>query len=217
MLKEKVIENISDTGIIAVIRADTIDQALKISEACQKGGVKVLEITFTIPNAHRVIEELSYRYHKDEIILGAGTVLDAATARIAILSGARYIVSPHYDEEIIKLCNRYRVPCMPGAMTIKEVLNALESGADIIKVFPGEVSGPQMIKSINGPLPQAKLMPTGGVNLQNAEQWIQAGAVAIGVGGDLIGDAKTGDYKNITEKAKQFRKVVQNAKKKLKQ
>ncbi|WP_040978647.1 bifunctional 2-keto-4-hydroxyglutarate aldolase/2-keto-3-deoxy-6-phosphogluconate aldolase [Oceanobacillus jeddahense] len=214
MDKETVIKRIEEVGIVAVVRAENADQALKISEACLKGGVNALEITFTVPGAHRVLEALSNNYNSDEIILGAGTVLDAETARIAILSGAQYIVSPYFEDETIKLCNRYRVPCMPGAMTIKEVVHAMEAGADIIKLFPGEINGPQMIKAINGPIPQAKLMPTGGVDIDNVHEWIEAGAVAVGAGSSLVGGAKTGDYHLITEKAKQFVDIIKETRNK---
>ena len=145
------------------------------------------------------------------MILGAGTVMDSETARIAILSGAQYIVSPYFNAETVRLCNRYRVPCMPGAMTIKEVVEAMESGADIVKVFPGEAFGPKILKAIKGPVPQAKMMPTGGVDLSNVGEWIKAGAVAVGAGGSLTKGAKTGDYKAITETAKEFIAKVKEA------
>src|SRR5690554_2391758 len=143
--KEKVITRIRDCGIVAVVRAESSDQAQRISDACLEGGVAAVEVTFTVPGAHKVIEQLANTYSKGEMILGAGTVMDPETARIAILSGAQYIVSPYFDIETVKLCNRYRVPVMPGAMTIKEVVQAMEAGADIIKIFPGEVFGPGII------------------------------------------------------------------------
>ena len=168
-------------------------------------------MTFTVPAAHKVIEELANTYKPEEIILGAGTVMDSETARIAILSGAQYIVSPYFDAETVRLCNRYRVPCMPGAMTIKEVVTAMEAGADIVKVFPGEAFGPGIIKAIKGPVPQAKLMPTGGVNVDNVTQWIKAGAVAVGAGSSLMAGAKTGDYESITRLGREFREKIQEA------
>ncbi len=161
-------------------------------------------MTFTVPHADRVIAELADMYTEDQIILGAGTVMDSETARIAILAGAQYIVSPYFDEKTAKLCNRYRVPYMPGCMTIKEVVTAMEAGADIIKIFPGEAFGPKIIKAINGPVPQARMMPTGGVSVDNVGEWIKAGAVAVGAGGALTAGAKTGDYAAITETAKKF-------------
>ena len=161
-------------------------------------------MTFTVPKADKVIAELADMYSEDEIILGAGTVMDSETARIAILAGAQYIVSPYFDLETAKLCNRYRVAYMPGCMTIKEVVAAMEAGADIIKIFPGEVAGPKLIKAINGPIPQARMMPTGGVSVDNVDEWIKAGAVAVGAGSSLTAGAKTGDYAAITETAKKF-------------
>jgi len=204
MDKEIVLNRIHDTGIVAVVRAESGEQAKRIVEACIAGGVPAIELTFTVPMAHKIIEQLALEYKNGEIILGAGTVLDPETARIAILSGAQYVVSPYFNIETVKLCNRYRVPCMPGAMTIKEVVEAMEAGADVVKLFPGDAFGPNMIKAINGPLPQAKLMPTGGVDVNNVGQWIKAGAWSVGVGGALTAGAKTGDYAAITKLGREF-------------
>lgn len=211
MKKEQVITRIRETGLVAVVRAENEDSAVRITEACLKGGVPAIEITFTVPGAHKVIEALASRFDEKEIILGAGTVLDPETARIAILSGAKYVVSPSLNVETVKLCNRYRVACMPGAMTIREVVECMEAGADIVKVFPGELFGPQIIKAIKGPLPQAEIMPTGGVTVENAAEWIKAGAVALGAGGSLTAGAKTGDYDKITETAKRFIEKIREA------
>lgn len=211
MDKEQVLTKICDSGIVAVVRAENSEQAKRIADACMDGGVAAVEITFTVPGAHRVIEKLATVYSKGEMILGAGTVMDPETARIAILSGAQYIVSPLFNEETVRLCNRYRMVCMPGAMTISEVVKVMESGVDIIKMFPGELFGPQIIKSIRGPLPYAKMMPTGGVSVDNVGRWIKAGAVAVGVGGALTAGAKTGDYKSITVIAKEFVKKIREA------
>lgn len=210
--KERVIKQICDSGIVAVIRAETSDHAKRISDVCLEGGIVAVEITFTVPGAHRVIEQLSNIYSSGEIILGAGTVMDPETARIAILSGAQYIVSPYFNINTIKLCNRYRIPVMPGAMTIKEVVESIEAGADIIKILPGELFGPRIIKAIKGPIPYAQLMPTGGVDLNNVQEWIKAGAVAVGVGSSLTSGAKTGDYASITRKAKEFITKIKEAK-----
>jgi len=204
MDKEQVLSRIVEGGLVAVVRAESSEQALKIADACMKGGVAAIEITFTVPGAEEVIKELARVYSNGEILLGAGTVMDAETARTAILAGAQYVVSPYLNLDTVKLCNRYRVPCMPGAMTIKEVVEAMEAGADIIKIFPGELFGPKIIKVILGPIPYAKLMPTGGVSLDNVEEWIKAGAVAVGVGGALTKGAKTGDYEAITRTAQEF-------------
>ncbi len=211
MDKEKIITKICESGIVAVVRANDSEQAIKIADACIEGGVPAIELTFTVPGAHHVIEELSKRYTPDQIILGAGTVMDSETARIAILSGAQYIVSPYFNLETVKLCNRYRVACMPGAMTIKEVVEAMEAGADIVKLFPGEIGGPKMIKAIRGPVPYAKIMPTGGVDVNNVAEWIKAGAVAVGAGSSLTAGAKTGDYAAITAMGREFVKKIREA------
>ena len=204
MDKEQVLMKIQDCGIVAVVRAENTEKAEKIVDACIEGGVAAIELTFTVPHADRVIEQLSEKYTPDQIILGAGTVMDAATARIAILSGAQYIVSPYFDLETVKMCNRYRVAVMPGIMTVREGIMAMEAGADILKVFPGDLYGPKIIKDIRGPIPYAKMMPTGGVNADNVGEWIKAGAVAVGAGSSLTAGAKTGDYTLITETAKKF-------------
>ena len=205
------LKKITDVGVVAVVRAESAEQAIKIAEACREGGIPAIEITFTVPYADEVIRELSKAYKNGEMIVGAGTVLDSETARVAILAGAQYIVSPCLDEETIKLCNRYQIPVMPGCVTIKEMVTAMELGADIIKVFPGELVGPSYIKAVKGPLPQAPLMPTGGVSLENAAEWIKNGCVAVGVGGSLTAGAKTGDYAAVTEMAKKFVAAVQQA------
>jgi 2-dehydro-3-deoxyphosphogluconate aldolase/(4S)-4-hydroxy-2-oxoglutarate aldolase len=209
--KEKVITRIIEGGLVAVVRAETKEEAKRITEACIAGGVVAIELTFTLPAAHEIISELAKTYSPEDILLGAGTVLDPETARIAMLSGAQYIVSPCLNVDTVKLCNRYRVPIMPGAMTIKEVVEGMEAGADIIKIFPGELFGTGFIKAIKGPLPQARLMPTGGVSVDNVSEWIKAGCVAVGVGGNLTAGAKNGDFASITAKAKQFVEAIQLA------
>jgi 2-dehydro-3-deoxyphosphogluconate aldolase / (4S)-4-hydroxy-2-oxoglutarate aldolase len=202
--KDQVISKIKQVGLVAVVRAESSEQAFKITEACIGGGVAAIEITFTVPGALQVIAELAQSYRSGEILIGAGTVLDSETARAAILAGAQYIVSPYLNVETVKLCNRYQIACMPGAMTIKEVVECMESGADIVKIFPGELFGPAIIKAIKGPIPYAPLMPTGGVSLENIGEWIKAGAVAAGVGGNLTAGAKKGDYASITAIAKKY-------------
>ncbi len=214
MKKEKVITRIKEKGLVAVIRAESLEQAYKITGACIKGGVAAIEITFTVPGAHRVIEDLAAKYNSGEIIIGAGTVLDSETARTAILAGAQYIVSPCLDVNTVKLCNRYQIACMPGAMTIKEVVECMEAGADIVKIFPGDAFGPKIIKAVKGPIPQAELMPTGGVDVNNVEQWIKAGAAAVGAGSSLTKGAKNGDYELITRTAEEFIEKIKLARKK---
>lgn len=212
MEKEKVLARIQECGIVAVVRAENAEQALRTAEACMKGGVAGIELTYTVPCVTEIIEKLAREYAGSaDFIIGAGTVLDEETARTAILAGAQYVVSPYFRPEMVRLCNRYRVPVMPGAMTIKEVAEVMESGADIVKIFPGELFGPKIIKAIHGPLPQARMMPTGGVTVENAAEWIKAGAVALGAGSSLTGVAKTGNYDEITAVAKKFIEEIRRA------
>ncbi len=212
MEKEKVLARIQECGIVAVVRAENAEQALRTAEACMKGGVAGIELTYTVPGVTEIIAKLAREYAGSaDFIIGAGTVLDEETARTAILAGAQYVVSPYFRPEMVRLCNRYRVPVMPGAMTIKEVAEVMESGADIVKIFPGELFGPKIIKAIHGPLPQARMMPTGGVTVENAAEWIKAGAVALGAGSSLTGGAKTGNYGEITAIAKKFIEEIRRA------
>lgn len=209
--KISILQKIMDVGVVAVVRAESSEQAIKIADACIKGGVVAIEITFTVPGAAAVIKDLVATYKNGEIIVGAGTVLDSETARVAILAGAQYVVSPSFNLETVKLCNRYQVPIMAGCMTIKETVEAMEAGTDIIKLFPGESLGASFVKALKGPLPQAPVMPTGGVSIDNVQDWIKAGCVAVGVGGNLTAGAKTGDYESITVLGRQFIEKVRQA------
>ncbi|WHY85066.1 bifunctional 4-hydroxy-2-oxoglutarate aldolase/2-dehydro-3-deoxy-phosphogluconate aldolase [Neobacillus novalis] len=211
MKKLNVLNSLTECGVVAVVRADTMEEAILISEACVKGGIAGIEITFTVPDAEAVLKELTSIYSNSKVVIGAGTVLDAQTARIAILAGAEFIVSPCFDVETAKLCNLYQIPYMPGCMTINEMKQALQYGADIIKLFPGNAYGPEFIKSVKAPLPQVNIMPTGGVSLDNVAEWIKNGCVAVGVGGNLVTPAKTGKYPQITEYASEYIKKVKEA------
>ncbi len=211
MKKFDVLNRIAAVGVVAVVRAENEEKAIKISEACINGGVPAIEVTFTVPGAENVIKTLKNTFPGDKLIVGAGTVLDAVTARVAILNGAEYIVSPGFDLETAKLCNKYQVPYMPGCVTITEIVTAMEAGCDIVKLFPGSLGGASYVKAIKGPLPQANIMPTGGVSLSNVAEWIKAGVVAVGTGSDLTGPAKTGDYAGVTELAKKFVQAVKDA------
>jgi 2-dehydro-3-deoxyphosphogluconate aldolase/(4S)-4-hydroxy-2-oxoglutarate aldolase len=202
--KQQVLERICKSGLVAVVRAENGEQAKRIAEACLAGGMQAIEMTYTVPGAHRIMEELAKSYSPEELIIGAGTVLDPETARISILSGAQYVVSPCLNVETVRMCNRYQVPVMAGAMTIKEIVECMEAGADVVKLFPGELFGPAMVKAIKGPLPQAQIMPTGGVSVSNVQEWIKAGCIAVGAGSSLTAGAKTGDYAAITETARKF-------------
>jgi 2-dehydro-3-deoxyphosphogluconate aldolase/(4S)-4-hydroxy-2-oxoglutarate aldolase len=212
MRRDEIVSVIRKTGMVAVVRADTPERAVRVADACAQAGIVAIEIAFTVSGAHRIIETLAGEFAEKDLILGAGTVLDPETARIAILSGARYIVSPCLNREVITLCNRYQVPSMPGAMTILETVACMEAGADMVKIFPGELFGPAIIKAIRGPLPQAPLMPTGGVTLENAADWIRAGADALGVGGSLTAAAAKDDFQQITEIGRRFLGIIRDAK-----
>jgi 2-dehydro-3-deoxyphosphogluconate aldolase/(4S)-4-hydroxy-2-oxoglutarate aldolase len=211
MLKLKVLGRVVESGLVAIVRTNSSEQAARIAEACARGGAAAIEITFTVPGAPAVIESLANEYKGGDILLGAGTVLDPETARLAILAGAQYIVSPSLSVETARLCNRYQIPYMPGAGSMREIVEAMECGADIVKLFPGETLGPAFVKAAKGPLPQVALMPTGGVSLGNVGEWIKAGAVAVGVGGSLTAGAQTGDFQAITDSAKQFIERIQLA------
>jgi len=209
MDKLELIKKLKDDGLVAVVRADSKENGEKLIDAILKGGINFIEITMTVPGAVDIIKELSIKYKNNpNIVIGAGTVLDSETARAVILAGAQYVVSPGFDEDMVKLCNRYRIPVMPGIMTVKEAISALELGVDILKVFPGNAFGPSIIKAFKGPLPQACFMPTGGVSVENAQEWIKNGAVAIGTGSNLTAGAKTGDYESITKIASEFVNAV---------
>ncbi|MGN9164369.1 bifunctional 2-keto-4-hydroxyglutarate aldolase/2-keto-3-deoxy-6-phosphogluconate aldolase [Tissierellaceae bacterium HCP3S3_D8] len=207
MKKHEILQRIEKVGIVAVVRAENTEKAKKIALACMAGGIDSIEITFTVPGAQKVIEDLT-REFGNRLLVGAGTVLDSETARTAILAGAKYIVSPAFNLETAKLCNRYQIPYMPGCMTITEMITAMEAGADIIKIFPGSAFGPNIIKAIKGPLPQAVLMPTGGVSLDNVDQWIENGCIAVGVGGNLT----KGSSEDMTNTARQFVQKVKEVK-----
>ena len=204
MEKANVLKALEDCGVVAVIRAESAEQAEKIIDACVAGGVKGIEVTFTVPGAQDIIKQLAGKYNDTDVIIGAGTVLDPETARAAILAGANFVVSPYLNVETVKLCNRYQIAVMAGAMTIKEAAECLEAGSDIVKIFPGNLFGPKIIKAFKGPMPQLKMMPTGGVNKDNCGEWIAAGACAVGAGSDLTAGAKTGDFAQITDIAKQM-------------
>jgi 2-dehydro-3-deoxyphosphogluconate aldolase/(4S)-4-hydroxy-2-oxoglutarate aldolase len=208
--KLQILQKIVDGGLVVVIRTENREQAVRVANACVDGGVEVLEITFTVPGAIHAIEKLVDEF-KGRVVVGAGTVLDAETARAAILAGARFIVSPSFDAGAARVCHRYQIPYLPGAATPNEIVNAMEGGADIVKVFPGESLGPAFVKAILAALPHAPLMPTGGVTVDNAAEWIQAGCVALGVGGSVTAGAKTGDYSAVTNLARQFLERIRQA------
>jgi 2-dehydro-3-deoxyphosphogluconate aldolase/(4S)-4-hydroxy-2-oxoglutarate aldolase len=203
---------IEQTGVVAVIRLEDPAALREVCEALAAGGVRALEVTMTVPGAVSLIEQLSSSLPAD-FAVGAGTVLDAETARQVILAGARFVVGPVFRLEVIEMAHRYDVPVMPGCFTPTEILSAWDAGADIVKVFPATALGPGFFKDIRGPLPQLRLMPTGGVTRENAGEWIKAGAVAIGVGTALVDKAavKAGRFDVIAANARHFVTSVQHA------
>lgn len=201
----KLVETLTKSGAVAVIRMADPEKLLRVAEAIHAGGVSGIEITMTTPNALSVTEKL-VKEMGDIMQIGVGSVLDAETARLAILAGADYVVSPIYKKEIVETAHRYDKAVMPGAFSPTEILRAYEAGADIVKVFPADVLGMAFFKAVKAPMPQLKLMPTGGVSLDNAGDWLKAGACAVGVGSALL-DKKAidaGDYKKLTENAKRI-------------
>lgn len=208
------LQRVLDAGIVAIVRSPDSQQLGDVAGALLDGGVSVMEVTFTVPNALDVIKSVRAALG-DRVVLGAGTVLDTETARAAILAGAEFIVSPTLNLHVIRLCRRYDKLVFPGAFTPTEILTAWEAGADVVKVFPADVGGPGYLKAVKAPLPQVRLMPTGGVNLQTAAAFIQAGACCLGVGGQLV-DAKLiaeRKFDKIAELARQYVAVVREARK----
>jgi 2-dehydro-3-deoxyphosphogluconate aldolase/(4S)-4-hydroxy-2-oxoglutarate aldolase len=207
--RDATLKRILEGGIVAVVRSDSGASLAKVVDALAEGGVTAAEITFTVPDAVEVIREVR-RSIGDRLILGAGTVLDPETARAALLAGAEYIVAPTVNLEVIRLCRRYDKVVMPGAFTPTEVVAAWEAGADVVKIFPADVGGPAYLKALRGPLPQIRLMPTGGVDLATAEAFLKAGACCLGVGGALV-DSRSiaeGAFPVIAERARQYREIV---------
>jgi 2-dehydro-3-deoxyphosphogluconate aldolase/(4S)-4-hydroxy-2-oxoglutarate aldolase len=211
MRKEQVLSRMKEECLVAVIRAKNRGQGEKVVEAVIEGGIHFIEITMTMDEGNPIefLAAMAEKYRNDDrIVIGAGTVLDPETARAVILAGANYVVSPGLNLDTIKLCNRYRVPMLPGVMTPTEAITALEAGCDVIKLFPGNILGPAAISSFCGPLPQGNFMPSGGVDVDNVDKWIKAGAYAVGTGSSLTKGAKTGDFAAVTAKAKEFVEAV---------
>ena len=215
MSRVDVIKKIKETGVIPVVRATSADEAMRAIDAIREGGISILEITMTVPGAVALIEQVAKAYG-DDATVGAGTVLDPETATACISAGAQFVVSPALNLETIGCCQRHDVAVMPGALTPTEVVQAWKGGADFVKVFPaGAVGGPSYLKALKAPLPQIELIPTGGVSLKTAADFIKAGAAALGVGADLV-DIKAireGQASLITERAKQFIEIVREARK----
>ena len=209
MSKDTSLTRMVNSGVVAVVRAPSGEMLVDVATALFAGGVEAIEITFTVPGADRVLRQVADRLG-DKILLGAGTVLDPETARTALLAGAEFIVAPTVNLDVIRLCHRYDKPVIPGALTPTEVLTAWEAGADIVKVFPSGFTGPGYLKALRGPLPQVRLMPTGGVNLQTAADFLRAGACALGIGGALVESkaVAAGDMARIESLARQYVEIV---------
>lgn len=205
MYKSDIILKLKQQAVVAVIRGESIEEGVNASVACIKGNLGCIEVAYTNSHASDIIKNLTEMYQGDpDVCIGAGTVLDAPTARNAIIAGAKYIVSPSFNQETAILCNRYSIPYIPGCMTIREIVEALEAGSEMIKLFPGSAFSPSYIKAIKAPLPQASIMVTGGVSLDNAKDWFAAGVDAIGIGGELNKLATLGDFNQITEIAHKY-------------
>lgn len=210
MNKTEKMDLIRATGVVAIMRAQSSDQLISAADAIKAGGVRVIEVTMTTPGALGVIEQATQRYG-DEVLFGAGSVLDTETARAAILAGAGFVVAPTLSVDVVALCNRYSVPVMPGIMTPTEALTAWEAGADMVKLFPASFGGPAMIKAIRAPLPMLEVVPVGGVNLETAVPFIKMGAAALGVGSSLVNQKllDADDMDELTRRAKAFIAAVQ--------
>jgi len=216
MSRHEVVRRIIETGIVAVMRAPSGEVLLEAAEALAAGGVEVVEVTFTVPGAAQVIQQVAQRLGK-RVLLGAGTVLDPETARTAVLAGAEFIVAPTLNLEVIRMAHRYDKAVLPGALSPTEVLTAWEAGADIVKLFPSDLTGPGYLKALHGPLPQVRLMPTGGVNLQTAADFLRAGACALGVGGALVEKKALAarDFGRIESLARQYVQIVRQTRSEL--
>ena len=205
MLKSEITSRMKQSKIVAVIRGESAEEALAIAKASSAGGINIIELTYTTPSIDEAFKELE----SSEAIVGAGTVLDEQTARNAILHGAKFIVSPHFDEGVAKLCNRYSILYIPGCMTIKEIINALEYSCSIIKLFPANVFQPNFIKSIKGPLPNVEVMPTGGINKDNINNWINAGAISVGIGSDLTKAYRRENTEGVISLAQKYIEIIE--------
>ena len=211
MSKESHLRQILECGIVAVVRSPDSEQLVEVVRALADGGVTVVEITMTVPDALSVLRQVRQTLG-ERVLLGAGTILDAETARAALLAGAEYLVAPTLNLEVIRLCQRYSKLAMPGAFTPTEILTAWEAGADIVKVFPAEVVGPAFFKAMRGPLPQIRLMPTGGVDLNTAADFLKAGACCLGLGSQLVEPRAVAerDFNRIRDLARQYVAIVQS-------
>lgn len=201
----KVMEILKDNYVFAVIRGKTEEDAYEISKASIKGGIKNIEITFSTPNAANVMKDLIKEYNEDEtVVIGAGTVMKVEQAQAAVDAGAKFLVSPHYSEEIAGFSQKNNIHYMPGCGTVTEIVTAMNAGCEMIKIFPGGQLGPSFIKNVHGPIPEVNLMPSGGVSLENIKEWKEFGAASVGVGSALSRDVEEKGYESVTKIANQF-------------
>lgn len=204
MFKTDIITRIEKTGAMAIVRTETIERGIEIAQGCLNGGVDVLEISYTLPNAGEVIEAINKKFN-DQLVVGAGTVLDAETARLAILKGAKFIIAPNFSKEVARLCNRYQIPYAPGCTTITEMVEAMEVGASFIKAFPiSNFYGPELVSVLKTPIPVMPILASGGITLDNLSDWIKKGTECCGFGGLLT----KGTSAEITENAKKIRAII---------
>ncbi|EOH98488.1 2-dehydro-3-deoxyphosphogluconate aldolase/4-hydroxy-2-oxoglutarate aldolase [Enterococcus haemoperoxidus ATCC BAA-382] len=204
MLRTSILNRIEETSIMAIVRVHTMKRAVEIADGCLAGGVDCLEISYTLPNAGEIIRQLNEQY-QEQLLVGAGTVLDSETARLAILAGAKFIIAPNYNESVCKLCNRYQIPYMPGCTSMTEMIIAIEAGAAMVKAFPiSTYYGPTLIATLKTPTPHLPIMSSGGANLKNIDEWLKSGVDCVGIGSLLT----KGTKEEITENAKKLRQAV---------
>ena len=204
MQRADLLEKLIKSGVVSVVRAESAEDAVKIVEAVVDGGIKSIELTYSVPRANDVIADLVATYAGTDVMIGAGTVLEATSARLAIIAGAQFIVSPTFNKEVAKICNLYQIPYIPGVMTPLEAQTAMEYGSELIKLFLGDITGPAMIKDLKGPFPYINVMPSSGVNESNVAEWFKVGATAVSAGGGVTAPALTGDYAGVKVNAEKF-------------
>jgi 2-dehydro-3-deoxyphosphogluconate aldolase/(4S)-4-hydroxy-2-oxoglutarate aldolase len=209
MQRADLLEKVIKSGVVSVVRANSAEDAIKIVEAVVDGGIKSIELTYSVPRANDVIADLVATYAGTDVMIGAGTVLEATSARLAIIAGAQFIVSPTFNKEVAKICNLYQIPYIPGVMTPLEAQTAMEYGSELIKLFPGDIAGPAMIKDLKGPFPYINVMPSGGVNETNVAEWFKVGASAVSAGGGVTAPALTGDFAGVKVNAEKFMRAYE--------
>ncbi|MDR2083287.1 MAG: bifunctional 2-keto-4-hydroxyglutarate aldolase/2-keto-3-deoxy-6-phosphogluconate aldolase [Candidatus Ancillula trichonymphae] len=210
MQKYAILSRLVKSGVIAVVRGNDKAEVIGVVDALVRGGITGIELTFTVPRADKIIAEVAQEYaERPEVVVGAGTVLDTATARIAIMSGAEYIVSPNFNLKIAKIANLYQIPYLPGVETISEITEALQAGVDIVKLFPGSVFGPDYVKAVKAPFPHLNIMPTGGVSIDNMEAWFASGVITVGVGGNLTKLPDNKDYSVVERNARKWKSKLE--------